>query len=407
MVARVTRPRLSPPDRGGSVSTPKSDIARAADGIAGELEDLSRKIHDTPELGYQEVKAGGWLSGFLEGKGFHVERGVGGVPTAFRATLAGAGEGPTVAIMCEYDALPTIGHACGHNIIATAGAGAGAALAAVRSRLPAGRVQVIGTPAEEGGGGKVKLLRSGVFETVDCAMMIHGFDRTLLHQDLLGIVRADFEYAGKAAHAAADPWEGVNALDACIQTFNAVSMLRQQVRPDCRIHGIIANGGAAANIIPEYAKATFYVRAPRIDTMWELYRRVVACAEGAARATGAKLTVAQNEMVYEPLKRNQTLLDLFAANMRVAGLVEGEPIPDRLGSSDVGNVSQVLPTIQPMVAIAPTGMAIHSRDFVDAAVKPLAHAGMLAAAKTMAMTTYDLLADPGRVRAAKEEFARG
>ena len=309
--------------------------------------------------------------------------------------------------MCEYDALPTIGHACGHNIIATSGVGAGAGLAAVRSRLPAGRVQVIGTPAEEGGGGKVKLIRAGVFEGVDCAMMIHGFDRTLLHQDLLGIVRTDFEYAGKAAHAAADPWAGVNALDACIQTFNAVSMLRQQVRSDCRIHGIIVNGGAAANIIPEYAKATFYVRAPRIDTMWELHRRVVACAEGAARATGATLTVTQNEMVYEPLKRNQTLLDVFAANMREPGLLEGEPIPDRLGSSDVGNVSQVLPTIQPMVAIAPTGMAIHSRDFVDAAVQPLAHAGMLAAAKTMAMATYDLLADPRRVRAARDEFARG
>jgi amidohydrolase len=389
------------------VSAVKTDIQRALDGLAGELEDLSRKIHDHPELGYQEVQAAGWLAAFLESKGFHVERAVGGVPTAFRATIDGAGRGPTVAIMCEYDALPTIGHACGHNIIATSGAGAGAGLAAVRSRLPAGRVQVIGTPAEEGGGGKVKLLRAGVFEGVDCAMMIHGFDRTILHQDLLGIVRTDFEYAGKAAHAAADPWVGVNALDACIQTFNAVSMLRQQVRPDCRIHGIIVNGGAAANIIPEYAKATFYVRAPRIDTMWELHRRVVACAEGAARAAGATLTVTQHDMVYEPLKRNQALLDLFAMNMREPGLVEGEPIPDRLGSSDVGNVSQVLPTIQPMVAIAPTGMAIHTRDFVAAAVQPLAHAGMLAAAKTMAMTTYDLLADPARVRAARAEFARG
>ena len=389
------------------MSTVKTDISHAADGLAGELETLSRQIHDHPELGYQEVKACGWLSDFLEAKGFRVERGVGGVPTAFRATVDGAGAGPTVAIMCEYDALPTIGHACGHNIIATSGAGAGAALAAVRGRLPGGRIQVIGTPAEEGGGGKVKLLKSGVFEGVDCAMMIHGFDRTILHQDLLGIVRVDFEFAGKAAHAAADPWVGVNALDACIQAYNNVSMLRQQVRPDCRIHGIIVNGGAAANIIPEYAKATFYVRAPRIDALWELYRRVVACAEGAARATGAQLTVTQNDMVYEPLKRNQTLLDLFAANMRGAGLVEGEPIPDRTGSSDVGNVSQVLPTIQPMVAIAPTGMAIHSREFVAAAVKPLAHAGMLAAAKTMALTAYDLLADPARVRAAKEEFARG
>jgi len=389
------------------VSTLKTDIPCAVDGLAGELEALSRRIHDHPELGYQEVQACAWLCAFLESKGFHVERGVGGVPTAFRATVNGGGDGPTVAIMCEYDALPGIGHACGHNIIATSGAGAGAALAVLRSRLPAGRVQVIGTPAEEGGGGKVKLLRAGVFEGVDCAMMIHGFDRTILHQDLLGVVRVGFEYAGKAAHAAADPWVGVNALDACIQTFNAIGMLRQQIRPDCRIHGIIESGGVAANIIPEYAKATFYVRAPRLDTMWELHRRVVACAEGAAHATGATLTVTQHEMVYEPLKRNQTLLDLFAANMRGAGLVEGEPMPDRLGSSDVGNVSQVLPTIQPMVAIAPTGMAIHSREFVEAAIEPLAHAGMLAAAKTMAMTTYDLLADPARVRAAKEEFARG
>jgi amidohydrolase len=389
------------------VNTVKHDIQHAVDGLAGELEALSRRIHDHPELGYNEVQASGWLTAFLETKGFEVERGVAGVPTAFRATVNGGGNGPTVAIMCEYDALPGIGHACGHNVIATSGAGAGAALAALRSRLPAGQVQVIGTPAEEGGGGKIKLLQGGVFAGVDCAMMIHGFDRTILHQDLLGIVRTGFEYAGKAAHASADPWAGVNALDACIQTFNAVSMLRQQVRPDCRIHGIVDNGGAAANIIPEYAKATFYVRAPRVDTMWELHRRVVACAEGAARATGATLTVILHDMVYEPLKRNQTLLNLFAANMRDAGLVESEPAADRLGSSDVGNVSQVLPTIQPMVAIAPAGTAIHSREFVDAAIKPMAHAGMLAAAKTMALTAYDLLADPARIRAAKEEFARG
>jgi amidohydrolase len=389
------------------VSTIKAAIERAVDGLADELDKLSRQIHEHPELCYQEVQACSWLCAFLESKGLHVERGVGGVPTAFRASVRGAGDGPTVAIMCEYDALPGIGHACGHNVIAGAGAGAGAALAALRTQLPAGQVQVIGTPAEEGGGGKVKLIQAGVFTRVDCAMMIHGFDRTLLHQDLLGIVRVSFEYAGKAAHASADPWAGVNALDACIQTFNAISMLRQQVRPDCRIHGIIENGGAAANIIPEYAKATFYVRAPRIDAMWDVYRRVVACAEGAARATGATLTVTQQEMVYEPLKRNQTLLDLFAANMRRAGLVEGDAIPDRLGSSDVGNVSQVIPAIQPLIGIAPTGMAIHTREFAQAAVEPLARAGMLAAAKTMATTAYDLLAEPARVRAAKEEFARG
>ena len=387
------------------MSAVKEAIAQAVDSLGDELEALSHQIHAHPELGYEEVQACGWLTDFLARKGFKVETGVAGVATAFRATIE-TGAGPTIAILCEYDALPGIGHACGHNVIATSGAGAGAALAAAKAQLPKGRILVIGTPAEEGGGGKVKLIQGGVFRDVDCAMMIHGFDRTLLHQDLLGIVRVTFEYTGKAAHASVDPWAGVNALDACIQTFNAISMLRQQVRPECRIHGIITSGGAAANIIPEYAAATFYVRAPRIDTMWELYKRVVACAEGAARAAGAGLKVTQHDTVYEPLNSNKVLLDLFAANMKTAGLVEGEPIPDRLGSSDVGNVSQVIPTIQPMVAIAPLGTAIHSREFADAAVKPLARAGLLAAAKTMAMTTLDLLAEPGLVEKAKRAFAQ-
>ncbi len=389
------------------MATLKDAIVEAVDRLGDRLEALSHKIHDNPELCYQEVKACGWLTEFLSGQGFKVEKGVGGADTAFRATIE-TGNGPTIAILCEYDALPGIGHACGHNVIATAGAGAGAALAAVKDRLPKGRIQVVGTPAEEGGGGKLRLIQAGVFKDVDCAMMIHGFDRTLLHQDLLGIVRVSFEFTGKAAHAAADPWEGINALDACIQTFNAVSMLRQQVRPECRIHGIITNGGAAANIIPESAAATFYVRAPRLDLMWDTYRRVVACAEGAARAAGATVKATQHtETNYEPMKRNQTLLDLFAANMKTVGLSEGTPVPDRLGSSDIGNVSQVIPAIQPMIGIAPAGMAIHTRDFAEAAVRPLARAGMLAAAKTMAMTTLDLLADPGKVGAAKEEFARG
>jgi amidohydrolase len=383
----------------------KDSIAQAVDRLADQLEALSHRIHAHPELAYQEVKACGWLGEFLTQQGYKVEPGVGGVETAFRATIE-TGDGPTIAILCEYDALPGIGHACGHNVIATAGAGAGAALAAVKAALPRGRVQVIGTPAEEGGGGKVKLIKAGVFKDVDCAMMIHGFDRTILHQDLLGIARGTFEFTGKASHASADPWEGVNALDACIQMYNAVSMMRQQIRPDCRIHGIITSGGAAANIIPEYAASVFYVRAPRIDTMWDLFKRVTAAAEGAARATGCTLKVTPHESVYEPMKSSRVMLDLFAANMKTAGLTEGAPIPDRLGSSDIGNVSQVIPAIQPMVAIAPTGMAIHTREFADAAVQPLARAGMVAAAKTMALTTLDLLADPARVKAAKDEFAR-
>jgi len=384
------------------MSTVKDLIGQAVDRLADDLESISRKIHGHPELAYQEVKAAGWLADFLGVQGFKVERGVAGVETAFRATLE-TGAGPTIAILCEYDALPVIGHACGHNVIATSGAGAGAALAAVRDKLPGGTIQVIGTPAEEGGGGKIRLIKGGVFERVDAAMMIHGFDRWILHQDLLGITRASFEFRGKAAHASADPWEGVNALDAVIQTFNNVSMLRQQMRTDARIHGIVTNGGAAPNIIPEVAACTFYVRAAKLDYMWDLYRRVVACAEGAARATGCSMTVVDMEAPYEPLKRNNTLLGLFAANMTSVGAVES-PAPDRLGSSDIGNVSQVIPAIQPMVQIAPNGTPIHSRDFEAAAVTPLARQGMCQAAKTMAMTTYDLLADPGLVKRARAEF---
>ncbi|MGH7417039.1 MAG: M20/M25/M40 family metallo-hydrolase, partial [Candidatus Rokuibacteriota bacterium] len=224
------------------MSAVKDEIGKALDRWADDLERLSHQIHSHPELGFQEVKAAGWLTEFLAARGFKVERGVAGVETAFRATIE-TGEGPTIAIMCEYDALPGIGHACGHTVIAAAGAGAGVGLAAVKDRLPEGRIQVIGTPAEEGGGGKVRLINAGLFKDVAAAMMIHGWAGWIPHQDLLGIVRVGFEFTGKAAHASAYPWDGVNALDAVIQTFNSISMLRQQVRPQCRIHGIITHGG--------------------------------------------------------------------------------------------------------------------------------------------------------------------
>src|SRR5437016_7043501 len=307
------------------MTTLKDAIAAAIDRLGDDLETLSRRIHDNPELCYQEVKAAGGRTEFLAAQGFKVERGVAGVETALRATLE-TGEGPTIAIMCEYDALPSIGHACGHNAIATAGAGAGAGLAAVRDKLPKGRIHVVGTPAEEGGGGKVKLIQGGVFKNVDAAMMVHGFDQWVGHMDLLGIVRVGFEFTGTAAHAAADPWEGVNALDAAVQTYNNVSMLRQQTRLNARIHGIITHGGAAPNIIPEFAAATFYVRSLDLDYMWELHKRVIACAEGAAKATGCTLKViAHNDTVYEPMKRNETLLGAFRANLTALGITEAPP----------------------------------------------------------------------------------
>jgi len=388
------------------MSAVKDQIAAAVERLGDELESLSRRIHDHPELGYQEVKAAGWLTEFLDGQGFKVERGVAGVDTAFRATIE-SGDGPTIAILCEYDALPAIGHACGHNVIATAGVGAGAALAAVRDKLPNGRVCVIGTPAEEGGGGKVRLIRGGVFSDVDAAMMIHGWDRWVPHQDLLGVVRVGFEFTGKAAHASADPWEGVNALDGVIQTFNNVGMLRQQVRPDARIHGIVTSGGAAPNIIPELAAAMFYVRAASLEYLEQLQARVIACAEGAATATGCTVKATLYDNTYEPMKRNRTLAEAFRVNMQRVGVPESPELKERLGSSDVGNVSQVIPTIQPYVRIAPEGTPWHSRAFAEAAVSPLAREGMLAAAKVMAMTTLDLLAEPGLLDRAKQEFQGG
>src|SRR3989442_704191 len=296
------------------MSAVKDLVGPAVDRLAGDLEKLSRQIHDNPELGYQEIKAAAWLTEFLDKQGFKVERGVAGVETAFRGTLE-TGEGPTIAILCEYDALPGVGHACGHNVIATAGVGAGAALATLRDKLPKGRIQVIGTPAEEGG------------------------------------------------------------------------------------------GGTGANIIREFAAAIFYVRAAALDDMWALQKRVIACAEGAAKATGCTLKViAQPDNVYEPMKRNTTLLDLFRANARTFGVVESPESRERMGSSDVGNVSQVIPAIQPMVQIAPEGTPIHSRAFEQAAVQPLARDGMLTSAKIMAMTTCDLLVNPTLVMDARREF---
>jgi amidohydrolase len=385
------------------MSAIKDQIAQAVDRLGDDLEALSHRIHANPELGYHEVKASGWLAEFLTAHGFEVERGVAGVETAFRAEIA-TGDGPTIAIMCEYDALPGIGHACGHNVIATAGVGAGAALATLRERLPKGRVLVVGTPAEEGGGGKIRLIRGGVFQHVDAAMMIHGWDRWIPHQDLLGVDRMTFEFTGKAAHASADPWEGVNALDAAVQTYNNISMLRQQVRPTARIHGIINHGGVAPNIIPEFAAATFYVRAAEIPYLRELKRRVVACAEAAARATGTTLKVVEHDTAYEPMRRLERYLDVWRENARRLGVTLSAEVKDRLGSSDVGNVSQVVPTIQPLAKIAPDGTPIHSRPFLEAAVTKLARDGMLTAAKAMAMTAVDLLGDAGLLDKIRQEF---
>ena len=285
----------------------KPTVTEAVDRLADDLERLSHRIHDTPELAFKEEQAHGWLAEFLEKHGARVERGVGGLATAFRATIAGMGAGPTIAIMAEYDALPGIGHACGHNVIATAGVGAGAALAALGTLPFAGRIQVIGTPAEEGGAGKVKLMDAGVFDGVDAAMMIHGRCGTQVWRPSLGIIKVKVEFFGQAAHASSWPWRGVNALNAVIALFNALDAMRQQIRTDARIHGVITKGGEQANIIPEYTSAEFYLRAITVPYCHELLRRFTAAAEGAATAAGCRVQVTADPTVHEPLKPNPTM----------------------------------------------------------------------------------------------------
>jgi amidohydrolase len=386
----------------------KSRTAAAVEQLADALEALSHRIHDHPELAFREDRAAAWLTAFLEQQGAHVERGVGGLPTAFRATVPGRGAGPTIAILAEYDALPNIGHACGHNVIAASGAGAGAALAAALGTIPfAGRVQVIGTPAEEGGAGKVKLLEAGVFREVDAAMMIHGRCGTQVWRPSLGIIKVRCEFFGRAAHASSWPWRGVNALNAVIQLFVSLDAMRQQLRPEARVHGIIAKGGDQPNIIPEHTVAEFYLRAPAREYLRELLRRFEACAEGAAAATGCTVKVEADPIVHDPLKPNPTMAGLFERNLERIGFpVDPDDGEAGYGSTDCGNLSQALPAIHPYIRISPDGVPGHSREFAEWARSPLARAGILAAAKALAMTALDLLADPEALASAAEEFAR-
>ena len=386
----------------------KTKVCQAVDALAGELEAISHRIHANPELCYEEEKAAAWLTEFLEQKGLKVERGVGGLPTAFRASVPGSGAGPTIAIMAEYDALPKIGHACGHNVIATSGAGAGAALAVALETIPfPGTIQVIGTPAEEGGSGKVRLMEAGAFKGVEAALMIHPRCGTQIWRPSLGIIKLKVEFHGKAAHASSWPWRGANALNAVIQLFVGLDAMRQQLRPDARVHGVITHGGDKPNIIPEYTAASFYLRSQHQEYLTELLRRFEGCAQGAATATGCTVTITVDPTIEDPLKPNFTMGALFEKNLeRIDFPVDPEDTQAGYGSTDCGNVSQVIPTIHPYIRISPDGIPGHSREFAEWAKSPMARTGMVAAAKALAMTALDLLASPEELKKAKDEFAK-
>jgi amidohydrolase len=393
-----------------------NDVTHAVDALHQELVDISLDIHAHPELNYQEYHAAQVLTDALERHGFQVERGVGGVETAFRAIMPGGkGDGPTVALLAEYDALPGIGHGCGHNLIAMSNLGAGLGMkAALHSLL--GRVIVLGTPAEEGGGGKIRLLDAGVFNNVDVVLSSHpSSNRTIIPVDIpkdqswsLAMVGYRYAYHGKAAHAAVVPHEGINALNAVIHLFTGIDALRQHLREDVRIHGIITDGGKAANVVPDYAAADFMLRSRDRDYLHEVVEKVRGVAEGAALLTGARLEILPAHPMYENVRPNEVLVRAARANAEAVGMpVDATPSGWNGGgaSTDFGNVSQVLPAYYLRFAVSKEPVPGHSIAMTQAAKSALAQDSAIATAKVLALTACDLLTNPALLKAAQADFA--
>lgn len=377
-------------------------IFHAIDTAAEQLIDISRQIHDTPELRFEERFAAQTLTQALAGFNIPAQQPVGGLETAFRAEF-GRREGPKVAILAEYDALPN-GHACGHNLIAGAALGAAVGLAAVRTQLP-GQVVLLGTPGEEGGGGKVILIEHGAFTGVDAAMMFHPFDRTVLVNPALANQYLTLTFHGKNSHAAAAPWDGYSALSGVIQTFNLIDNARIHFRDGTRIHGIITEGGKAVNVIPQTAQAMFSVRAFKADYLAQVSERVIKCAEAAATATGTRVEV-NVRRGYKDMRDNLTLVRRFGEHLQALGVSVQERDPSAgFGSTDMGDVSHVVPAIHPYLAICDIGDTMcHQDAFVERAASQRGYQTMLHAAKAMALTTYELLTQSEFLAAVKAEW---
>jgi amidohydrolase len=379
----------------------KARVTERVDARGAALDELAIRIHERPELAFEERFASSALADHLTREGAAVTRGAGGLETAFTAEI-GSGA-PVVAILGEYDALPGVGHACGHNLMGTA---ANLAFLALRDVAPElrGRVRVVGCPAEERGNGKVKLIRAGLFSDVDAALMYHPGDRDEIDPLMLAMVTLEVEFLGKAAHAAAEPHEGRNALDAVMLGWTALSALRLTVRSDSRFHGIITDGGKAANIIPDRAAATFMVRSPDNAYLHDLRRRVLACFEGAAAATGCELRATWSD-VCELVSTNRPLAEAFAANARSLGRqMKPRRVGDTHGSTDMGNVTSIVPGIHPFLSITDRPVPGHSTEFAAAARTPQALETMHVAAKALAMTAIDVLRDEKLRTRAKEAF---
>lgn len=385
-------------------------IRAEAAGIRDELRDIVTSMYENPEPPFEEHNTSATLRNCLLRAGFRVEMGTGGMETAFVARKPMGRKYPCVGFLVEMDALPHIGHACGHNIVAASSLGAAVVLSrTMESTGVKGRVLCFGTPAEESGFGKVKLASEGIFDGLDAVMMIHPSSRRIVDKGYLALKKVAVTFRGKAAHASAYPEQGVNALDALILFFNAVGLLRQQLPDNVRVHGIITEGGYAPNIIPERTSALFYVRAPSIHSVEQTALRLRNCARGAAKASGCRVSVKNVYYTLEPMKINAVLAGVYREGMDALGLKEDRvPRDKNLGSSDIGNVSTRAPAIQPLVPIVRgKRIEIHTHEFREATVTREGLRGMMEGVILLAYTGYRVMADTTLRKKVKESFRKG
>lgn len=371
--------------------------------IQNKLCDMSDSLYNEPELGDQEYKSMEKLVAFLKEHQFAVETGIVGRSTSFKAVYDSKKEGPTIAYLSEYDALPGVGHGCGHNMIGTMSAGAGVLLSKLVDEL-GGRVVVLGTPAEESNGAKVPMAEQGIFDDIDVAMILHPADESYESGDSLAMDAIQFTFSGQLSHAAASPEKGINALDAVIQLFNGINALRQHVTSDVRIHGIIKEGGIAANIVPDKAVAQFYVRAKNRSYLDEVVQKVKNIAHGAELVTGAKVEITNYELSYDNMLTNQTLSEIFTENLLATGVKKVLKAKDTYGSIDMGNVSQVVPAIHPYIGLDSQGLVAHTKEFADITITENSHQILSKGALALASTGCELLTNKELFEKVVNEF---
>jgi len=388
----------------GDTTVGAGRLTALIDEARADLIELSDRIGRNPELGLQERQAAAWHVAMLAGAGFTVTSPYAGMETSFRAEMSN-GNGPVIALLVEYDALPDIGHACGHNLHGVMSTGAAVALAKAKDTWQ-GTLVVLGSPAEEGAvdnaGGKVVLVEQGAFDGIDAAMMVHASARNILGMPSLAREAFEISFQGKPAHAAAIPHEGINALDAVIQTFNSTNALRQHLTSDVRIHGIITKGGVSPNIVPEHAQLRMYARAADKDYLRTVVRKIRACAEGAALQTGATMSWRNTAHPYDNMVGNEPMLGAFAESLRELGAPVHEAPMRGSGSTDMGNVSHVVPSIHPYIAICDEPIPGHSREFAAATMTPRGHQGLILGAKAIALTAHKLFGRPDLMAEVKQ-----